>query len=76
LRNILLIIVGYLLIQFVRRAWKFRKLVLQQRDAIINQTRAAQKDMRQEGEINISSKKPTDSGQSDEGSYVDFEEVD
>lgn len=76
MRNILLILVGYLLIQFVRKAWKFRKLILQQRDAILNQTRAAQKQSREEGEINISSKSESAKTSTDDGTYVDFEEVD
>ncbi|MFT5722917.1 MAG: hypothetical protein ACI9JN_000022 [Bacteroidia bacterium] len=76
MRNILLIIVGYLVIQFIRRAWKFRKLVLQQRDAIIDQTRAAQKQTRHEGEINIESKNTPPQSTKDDGTYVDYEEVD
>lgn len=76
IRNLLLVIVAYLLWQFISKAWKFRKLVLNQRDEFLNQARAAEKQMRQEGEINITSKKSSTSTSTDEGTYVDYEEVD
>lgn len=75
-RNFLLLIVAYLLWQFISKAWRFRKLVLKQRDEFLNQSRAAEKQQRQEGEINISPTKDIKSKPTDDGTYVDFEEVD
>ena len=75
-RNLLIIVVAYLLWKFVSKAWRFRKLVLNQRDEFLNQARAAEKQTRQEGEINITGKKKSDSKPSDDGTYIDFEEVD
>ncbi len=75
-RNLLLIIVAYLLWQFISKAWKFRKLILSQRDEILNQARSAEKQRRAEGEVNISSNKKSNTSSTDEGTYVDYEEVD
>ncbi len=76
IRNLLLVFVAYLLIQFIGKVWKFRKVILQQRDAILNQTKEAEKASRQEGEIHIKSKKSSSSKDMDEGTYIDYEEVD
>ena len=65
-----------MLVQFVVKAWRFRKLFKQQRDEIFNQAKYAQKQQRAEGEVNIKTpptQKPSDT---DEGTYVDYEEVD
>ncbi len=75
-RNLLLLLVAYLLWRFISKAWRFRKLVINQRDEFLNQTRAAEKQTRQEGEINITGKQKSDGKPSDDGTYVDFEEVD
>jgi hypothetical protein len=76
-RNLLIVLVVYLLIQFISKAWKFRKFVLQQRDELLNQTRAHQKNMREDGEVNISSRQKKSKNDSpDDGTYVDYEEVD
>ncbi|MFT5511801.1 MAG: hypothetical protein ACI8SE_000194 [Bacteroidia bacterium] len=75
-RNLLLLIVAYLLWQFISKAWRFRKLVLSQRDEFLNQARAAEKQNRQEGEVNITPNKQPKSDTSDDGTYVDYEELD
>ncbi|MCO4818820.1 MAG: hypothetical protein KC517_04290 [Bacteroidetes bacterium] len=75
-RNLLLLLVAYLLWRFISKAWRFRKLVINQRDEFLNQTRAAEKQTRQDGEINIQSSKKTKPSTSDDGTYIDYEEVD
>ena len=78
IRQLLLILVAYLLIQFISKAWRFRKAVLQQRDHMMDQMRAYEKQSKTEGEVNISNKSKSSSTSStdDVGTYIDYEEVD
>lgn len=65
-----------MLVQFVIKAWRFRKLFKQQRDEIFSQARYAQKQQRAEGEMNIKTPPTQKPADSKEGDYVDFEEID
>ena len=77
--QILLIIFAIMVIRFFSRLWRIRSAVMERREQFMRQARNAEKQNRQEGDVNIvgsgkSASKPAKN--SDEGTYVDFEEVD
>ncbi len=76
IKQILLIVAVIFLFRLVSRVWKVRRTILDQRDAMMNQARAAQKQQRQEGEINVVNRSRKPKKNLDEGSYVDYEEID
>jgi hypothetical protein len=76
IKQILLIVGVIFLFRFISRVWKVRKTILEQRDAMMNQARAAQKQQREEGEINVVNRGQKPKKNLDEGSYVDYEEID
>lgn len=77
--QILLIIFAIMVIRFVSRLWRIRSAVMEQREQFMRQARNAEKQNRQEGDVNIVGSGKTTSKTSkrtDEGTYVDYEEVD
>lgn len=68
-----------MVIRFFSRLWRIRSAVMEQREQFMRQARNAEKQNRQEGDINIvgsgKSNSKTSKG-TDEGTYVDYEEVD
>ncbi len=76
LGKILLIIIAFLAVRFIGRIWKFRKVILDQRDAMMNQAQQNQKQQGQEGDVNVVTPKKTKPKDLNEGSYIDYEDVD
>jgi hypothetical protein len=71
-RNILLILVGYLLIRFVYGIWKFRRVLKSK----MKEMNADQQSNIPHGEMHVTDKtKKRDSSDSKDDSYVDYEEV-
>ncbi|MBO6515986.1 MAG: hypothetical protein JJ975_05480 [Bacteroidia bacterium] len=73
--KILLIVIAYLVIRFIGRVWKFRKVILEQRDTMMNQAQQG-RHAGQEGDVSVVTPKKPKKKDLNEGSYVDFEEVD
>ncbi|MCB0735002.1 MAG: hypothetical protein KDC76_10485 [Bacteroidetes bacterium] len=73
LRKILLVLVGYLLVQFIYRIWKVRKAL----KASFREMQNQQREHTPDGETRIyrNNPKPPSNNQND-GDYVDYEEVD
>ncbi|MBI1305069.1 MAG: hypothetical protein GC181_00480 [Bacteroidetes bacterium] len=72
IRKILLVLVGYLLVRFFYGIWKFRNSVIRQMKEMQNQGSGSK-----DGEVHISASKGSARKfeKNDEGTYVDYEEV-
>ncbi|MCB9262388.1 MAG: hypothetical protein H6607_08445 [Flavobacteriales bacterium] len=75
LRKLVVLLIIYLVVRFFIRVWSFRKTILSQRDAFLNQMQQNQREQRPEGEVHILNKNETSGRANDEGSFVDYEEV-
>jgi Flp pilus assembly protein TadB len=74
LRKLLLVLVAYLIIRFIYGIYKFRGVVKKTMKEMHNMQN--QQAPKREGEVHISTKKNAPSTSKDDGTYVDFEEVD
>lgn len=75
LKSIIVIIVAFFLIRFISGIWKFRKAILQQRDAFMGQANQAQRNEKKAGDMNVINPKKSKPKNTDEGSYIDYEEI-